>query len=320
MKKFILIFLMFLMLVGCGSSPNPIVINEEKVVQNEIKYNILYARVGNTIYPTIKKRNYTYFETSKGGRQFLEIIVEVENLTDEDINLAECFEGNMVVSKRRYNLGVVGEEGANTVVSLEAILPPMEKTIVHFYSEIPEENLYEEAELELSYKGEVIEHVTFHASEILEVIEEKQNGDSVVIDGVLEMMFYDPYMGNNVAPFIAESYHVFTYDNDNPENTIWGIQKLWVKNLGDEAIDLDDFVTLEASYNDVIIYQSNAAFLETVDRKNMDTLEVYIEPNEARYIYLVVSVPLNDKDEAMDFTVSAYNRRYMVKKAETKTE
>lgn len=288
MKKIGIIMLVACCMFGCQQKENVETLEASKryIMTDQLEYEVIKSETVKQINPTNKNQTYQNIKPTQNSQSFIDVIVNIKNLTDKEWKLSELMSGEFIVNKLTYKLELAIESVHYNQLSQTDTLKAKEERYIHVYCEIDDEDIKNDATLHLNILNQNQYTFTFSTEQTVQLNETKSLGDVLNLNESL-LSIKAINQSDKVEPSVKGIFYSYIpTDNDNETFIILQVN---LKNTTEEQLDPREYIYCEYLVGDdepiksrVIIESSNHKSLSQSDQ---------IAPEETKTIYL--AMPIN---------------------------
>lgn len=126
-------------------------IDEKATLGTDLEITVDSNRISNKVNPMHAMNSYTYYQ-AEDNKKYIDIVIDVENLTDEDVRYDDLFNAKVKIGGHKYKTIVVAENEKGTDFVEQANLYAGKTTRYHIAAEIEEDILKENEKIEFFFK------------------------------------------------------------------------------------------------------------------------------------------------------------------------
>ncbi len=274
------------LLSGCQTTTNSetMLDNETYSIENTLEYTIVSNEVVDAITPTNKNNDYESIELSNEDNSFVDVIMKVKNISDQDYELSDIFSGYFKVNKLSYDIHLVMESSNYTSLSTTNTLKSGEERYIHMYCELEESQLKNDTSMEFSVLNRISYIYTFSTYEEVIVNEEKTVGDGINLSQSM-ITISDVYTDTQITP--SDKGLVYSYIPVDNEDEVFMILKLELRNDSEESIDPREYLYCTYVMDDDSI--QSQIIIESENHKKISKSDS-IDVQTTRTIYLAMTL------------------------------
>ncbi|MCD7840598.1 MAG: hypothetical protein LUG46_08250 [Erysipelotrichaceae bacterium] len=292
MKRFGIILLICCLLMGCqGQSTSETMLgNETYSIENTLEYTIVNNEVVDAITPTNKNNDYDSIDVSQEDYSFVDVVMKVKNISDEDYELSDMFSGYFKVNKLSYDIHLAIESNNYNSLSTTDALKSGEERYIHIYCEMEESQLKNDTSLEFNVLNQISYIYTFSTYEETIVNEEKNIGDEINLSQSM-ITISDVYTDTQVTP--SDKGLVYSYIPVDNEDEVFKILKLELRNDSEESIDPREYLYCTYAIDDDSI--QSQIIIESENHKKVSQ-SGSIDTQTTRTLYLTMTLTQDQVD------------------------
>ncbi len=256
MKKMILGLSTLLFLMGCQSKeptqkpstptveePTIEVLDNKKTytIKDKIKFEIIKTAVVDEIAPTNKNQTYKYIK-AKDKHTFIDLILKVENLTDQEMDITDIVSGKFRIAKQTFNLKHAIETMNYNQISQTDTLKDKETRYIHAYSEVSKDIIKKEATAHLEFLDEKEYDYIFSTEEETKNNLIKSVGDTIKLDqSTITLLKHE--QNKKIEP--SKKGFFYSYIKPDNDNETYVYLQVDIKNVSDRVIEPDEYIYCE---------------------------------------------------------------------------
>ncbi|MFR7592762.1 MAG: hypothetical protein ACLUVC_15095 [Longibaculum sp.] len=289
-KKVGLLIVLVICLLGCQSQKKaePIEISKNYKVAEKLDFEIIKSEVVKEIAPSNKNKTFNHLVPKSHDNIFVDLVMKMTNLSEKEITLKEAVSGHYKINKQTYDVMTAIETINYNQMSQTDTLKTNEGRYVHLYCELPEEQIKDEATVELKILNQDEFVYTFETTQKIENNNAKSLGDVITLKNS-QMTLNHISQSNKVEPSNKGFFYSY-YPTEN-ENETFVILQIDLKNTTDSTIDPKDYLYCEyqiqnKKYESMIV-------LESENHKSLSKTGK-IESLQTRTLYLAMAVKNED--------------------------
>lgn len=296
MRKILFILGVALLVVGCqaeGNKREVIEISRTYTIENQLEFEIQKSQVINRISPSNKNKDYKYID-AKDGHQFIDVIIKTKNITNNEINLKDIYNGTFRIDRQSYDVKEAIESANYTQMSTTDSLKANQERYVHVYCEVPSSLTETEVDLQLNVNKDKEYQYIFQTEAAVIDNDIKSVGDTlnfkqteIKIKGITQSKKVEPSKKGFLYSYIPV---------DNQDETFIIVQ-LEVKNITDQSFDPAEYLYCEYKSKENTI-KSNVI----IESDNLQSISKAgtIKASQTRIIYLTMAVKDSLLNQAFD--------------------
>ncbi len=314
MKKtisFVLVLAMVLGLASCGTKVEPVelVLNEQNSIEEFMDFKLIKVQSGKNLYDSMGTSHYS----AEDGNVYVDTVFDIKNTSAEELEIEFYYSDDevapIVVAAENFD-GTVFENSmiafeSNNYTELDNYsgVAPQAKSRMHVAAIVPEG----ETELTLNFEFNGVPY--FYSYTVGTEVGEKVE---IAIDQEIEVEDYAKYtfrgieITDDVKPSNTDGSYSY-YEVDDASNT-YVVIKMDVMNLGESAVEAEDFLNVKAKYLDKYEYSGFVA-VEDEDQEGFSTWES-IKPLTTRTVYTLIEVPDSVASESANLTLYIAGQEY----------
>ncbi|MCD7892662.1 MAG: hypothetical protein LUG60_03080 [Erysipelotrichaceae bacterium] len=285
MKRFGIILLICGLLTGCqGQATSETMLeNETYSIEDTLEYTIVNHEVVDAVTPT-NNEDYSVIKVENEDNSFVDVIMNVKNISDDDYELTEIFSGYFKVNKLSYDIYLAIESNNNTSLSTTGTLKSGEEGYIHMYCEMEESQLKNDTSMEFSVLNQAYYIYTFSTYEETIVNEEKSIGDNINLSRSM-ITLVDLYTNTQVEP--SDKGLVYSYISVDNEDELFIILQIDLRNDSEEDIDPREYL-----YCVYVMDEENVQSQVIIESENHKKISESgtIESLTTRTIYLAMTL------------------------------
>lgn len=313
MKKIILslmsIFLLPIFLVGCGESKNIEEISEvgyKSNIGDSIEYEVIGLESTTKLEGVAPVGNSLFLEPNDKSNVLLDFIIDVTNNGKQDFDPYIDLKGKFIIDDSEYSITAEAEVGGQ-VANFNNIKPKT-TAYVHIYTEIKEELITNDIELQLQYGSET-KSMKLNKNHLKPRVNILNYGEKVSNDKDIEISIEKGYTTKQLdAPKKGDYFSHYYKVEDN--NSTYAILELNITNKMSNNLRMDDTISVSVLVDGKYQYSGYLVGLSN-DQTNFDTYPE-IEPNKSNLIYSLIEVPDNLLDKQITFKLNAFREPYYI--------
>ncbi len=290
MKKIGILVISVICLLGCQNKKQSekIEISQIYKTNEKIEFEVIKSEVVRQITPSNKNKIFNTIQPKNKNDVFVDIVMKMTNLSEKEMTLKEVVSGNYKINKQTYDVMTAVETINYNQISQTDTLKTNEGRYVHIYCELPEEQIKDEATIELKILNQDEFVYTFETTQKIENNNAKSLGDVITLKNS-QMTLNHISQSNKIEPSNKGFFYSY-YPTDN-ENETFVILQIDFKNTTDSAIDPKDYLYCEyqiqnKKYKSMIV-------LESENHKSLSKTGK-IESLQTRTLYLAMAVKNED--------------------------
>lgn len=290
MKKIGILVISVICLLGCQNKKQSekIEISQIYKTNEKIEFEVIKSEVVRQITPSNKNKIFNTIQPKNKNDVFVDIVMKMTNLSEKEMTLKEVVSGNYKINKQTYDVMTAVETINYNQISQTDTLKTNEGRHVHIYCELPEEQIKDEATIELKILNQDEFVYTFETTQKIENNNAKSLGDVITLKNS-QMTLNHISQSNKIEPSNKGFFYSY-YPTDN-ENETFVILQIDFKNTTDSAIDPKDYLYCEyqiqnKKYKSMIV-------LESENHKSLSKTGK-IESLQTRTLYLAMAVKNED--------------------------
>lgn len=287
MKKLGMMMLVACCLLGCQQKENVETLEPAKryTIVDQLEYEVIKSEVVKQINPTNKNQTYQYIKPTQEQQSFIDVIVNVKNLTDKEWDLSELMSGEFIVNKSTYKLELAIESVRYNHMSQTDTLKANEERYIHVYCEINDVDIENDATLHLKVLDQNQYTFTFSTEQTVQLSEQKSLGDILSLsESSLTIKAIN--QSDRVEPSVKGIFYSYI-PADNEDETFIVLQTE-LKNISKEQIDPREYIYCEYLVGDHEPIKSRV-IIESNNHKSLSQSD-QIASGETRIVYLAMSV------------------------------
>lgn len=290
MKKIGILVISVICLLGCQNKKQSekIEISQIYKTNEKIEFEVIKSEVVRQITPSNKNKIFNTIQPKNKNDVFVDIVMKMTNLSEKEMTLKEVVSGNYKINKQTYDVMTAVETINYNQISQTDTLKTNEGRYVHIYCELPEEQIKDEATIELKILNQDEFVYTFETTQKIENNNAKSLGDVITLKNS-QMTLNHISQSNKIEPSNKGFFYSY-YPTDN-ENETFVILQIDFKNTTDSAIDPKEYLYCEyqiqnKKYKSMIV-------LESENHKSLSKTGK-IESLQTRTLYLAMAVKNED--------------------------
>ena len=287
MKKLGIMMLDAFCMFGCQPKEDveTLEIAKHYTVADQLEYEVVKSEVVKQIAPTNKNQTYQNIKPTQDQKSFIDVIMNVKNLTDKDWELSKLLSGEFIVNKLTYKLELAIESIHYNQMSQTDTLKAKEERYIHVYCEIDDEDIKNDATLHLKILDQNQYTFTFSTEQAVQLNEQKSLGDTLNLNESL-LTIKTINQSDKVEP--SEKGIFYSYIPTDSDDETFIILQIELKNTTEEQLDPREYVYCEYLVGDNAPIKSRV-IIESDNHKSLSQ-SGQIAPEEKRTLYLAMPV------------------------------
>lgn len=287
MKKLGIIILTAFCMFGCQPKEDveTLEIAKRYTMTDQLEYEVVKSEVVKQIAPTNKNQTYQNIKPTQDQMSFIDVTMNVKNLSDKELKLSELLSGEYLVNKKTYQMLLAIETSHYNQMSLTDTLKSNEERYIHIYCEINDKDIENDATMHLTVLNQNQYTYTFSTEQTVQLNEQKSLGDILILNEA-QITIKSLEQSQRVEPSVKGIF--YSYIPTDHEDETFLILQIDLKNESETSLDPREYVYCEYLMEDKEVIKSKV-IIESDNHKSLSQSE-QIPPKDTRTIYLAMPI------------------------------